>query len=169
VRPWYAWPWPPPRRVSWQLPSQGAEPLAKPRVGGNRLRPKPFAPALPVGMDCALSKSRDRPESRRAPPQGSPPSGLTPAPPVRRGGHRSGGAAEGHALTTQGHIPMNTCASCTTVYSGVLRCRCGLWYCAPVNLCDRRVCSANVAVGRIRRKPVTSSCMAWNQAPHCPY
>src|SRR5262249_37045913 len=35
-----------------------------PRVGCNRLMTHPFASALPAGMDCALSESEDRPESR---------------------------------------------------------------------------------------------------------
>ena len=35
-----------------------------PRVRCNLLMTKPFAPALPAGMACALSESGDRTESR---------------------------------------------------------------------------------------------------------
>jgi len=40
-----------------------------PRVRGNLLMTKPFAPVLASGMACALAESGDRTESGRGPPR----------------------------------------------------------------------------------------------------
>jgi hypothetical protein len=40
-----------------------------PRVRCNLLMTKPFAPARPAGMACALAESGDRTESGRGPPR----------------------------------------------------------------------------------------------------
>ena len=63
-RAWSAAPGTPSRQISCHLLSQEEEPLAMPRVRCNLLMTKPFAPALPAGMACALSESGDRTESR---------------------------------------------------------------------------------------------------------
>lgn len=59
---WSAAPYPPWRRVSCHLPSQGEQPCTEPPFLCNLLRKNPYKKTLPAGIGCALSSKADSTE-----------------------------------------------------------------------------------------------------------